>query len=89
MWSADGNELFYRNGEEMMAVAVETKLEFKAGTPSTLFKGRYVHDIFIHYDVSPDGQRFLMIKEAEKGQDRINVVLNWFEELKRLVPRDN
>ncbi len=73
----------------MMAVAVETELEFKAGTPSTLFKGRYVHDIFRNYDVSPDGHRFLMIKEAEKGQDQINVILNWFSELKRLVPTDN
>ncbi len=43
----------------------------------------------VDYDISPDGQRFLMIKEAdeEEGQpDQINVVLNWFEELKRLVP---
>jgi len=86
VWSKEGNELFYRNGEEMMAVAVETKSEFKAGTPSTLFKGRYVHDIFTDYDVSPDGQRFLMIKESDKGQAQIKVVLNWFEELKRLVP---
>ncbi len=43
----------------------------------------------VFYDISPDGQRFLMIKEAdeEEGQQaQINVVLNWFEELKRLVP---
>jgi hypothetical protein len=41
-----------------------------------------------NYDVSPDGQRFLMIKVAEQPQiaPRINVVLNWNEELKRLVP---
>ncbi len=41
------------------------------------------------YDVAPDGQRFLMIKEADEGEGQlgqINVVLNWFEELKRLVP---
>jgi Tol biopolymer transport system component len=88
-WSTDGQELFYRNGEEMMAVSVETKSEFKAGTPSTLFKGRYVHEIWPNYDVSPDDQRFLMIKEAEEGQDQINVVLNWTDELKRLVPTDN
>jgi hypothetical protein len=41
------------------------------------------------YDVSPDGQRFLMLKpadQAEASPTQINVVLNWFEELKRLVP---
>jgi hypothetical protein len=40
-----------------------------------------------NYDVSPDGQRFLMIKDdQQQGAARINVVLNWLEELKRLVP---
>ncbi len=40
-----------------------------------------------YYDISPDGQRFLMIKAVEGSQSgQINVVLNWFEELKRLVP---
>jgi len=44
---------------------------------------------FQHYDISRDGKRFLMIKavEEEGGQQaQINVILNWFEELKRLVP---
>ncbi len=38
-----------------------------------------------------DGQRFLMMKEGDLGetQGQINVILNWFEELKRLVPTDN
>jgi len=40
-----------------------------------------------YYDISPDGQRFLMMKEGTaKEQSQINVILNWFEELKRLVP---
>jgi hypothetical protein len=40
------------------------------------------------YDISSDGQRFPMIKETEQAQSltQINVVLNWFEELKRRVP---
>ena len=43
---------------------------------------------FQHYDISRDGKRFLMIKEEElpEAEDQINVVLNWSEELKRLVP---
>jgi hypothetical protein len=42
-----------------------------------------------NYDVSPDGQRFLMLKPSEQAQaapTQINVVLNWFEELKQRVP---
>ncbi len=40
------------------------------------------------YDVTPDGQRFVMVQAAEQeaGAGQINIVLNWFEELKRLVP---
>jgi hypothetical protein len=45
-----------------------------------------------NYDVSADGQRFLMLKPAEASETaptQINVVLNWFEELKRRVPQAN
>jgi hypothetical protein len=38
-----------------------------------------------NYDVSPDGQRFVMVKD-ESGSGRLNVVLNWFDELTRLAP---
>ncbi len=41
-----------------------------------------------NYDISPDGQRFLMVSHSgeDNGFTQINVVYNWFEELKRLVP---
>jgi len=39
-----------------------------------------------YYGISPDGQRFLMIKQEQTAGAQINVVLNWFEELNRLVP---
>ncbi len=43
-----------------------------------------------HYDVHPDGQRFLMLADSEnESRPRINVILNWFEELNRLAPTDN
>jgi len=91
VWSPDGTELFYRNGDRMMAVSVQKDPAFRRGRPEVLFEGAYASSRFVagypYYDISPDGQRFLMIKEEtaqEAGQ--INVVLNWFEELKRLVP---
>ncbi len=72
----------------MMAVGIKTEPTFTAGSPVVLFTGGYGIGSLINYDISPDGQQFLMIKEAEEveRQGQINVVQNWFEELKRLVP---
>jgi serine/threonine-protein kinase len=83
-WSQTGRELFYRNGDKLMAVEVETRREFRAGQPRLLFDAPYLS----RYDVGLDGGRFLMIKPdpAESGPARVNVVLNWFEEVKRRVP---
>ena len=71
----------------MMAVSVKTVPTFTAGKPSLLFEIKYVTSLRSpsSYDVSLDGQRFLMVKEEGRGPE-IHVVLNWFEELKRLVP---
>jgi hypothetical protein len=76
----------------MMAVEVSTQPTFSLGTPRPLFEGRYFGKQFPQmgstYDVSPDGERFLMVKAAERthAAAQINVVLNWFEELKQRVP---
>ena len=89
-WNPKERELFYRNGDKMMAVEVTTQPSFSAGRSRVLFEGSYVPApvMFPNYDVSPDGQRFLMIKANEQDQavSQIHVVLNWFEELKRRVP---
>ena len=91
VWNRNGRELFYRNDDKMMAVDLTTQPAFSVGKPKLLFDGRYVLNSasFPYYDVTPDGQRFLMVKPVEQEQEaatQINVVLNWFEELKRRVP---
>jgi serine/threonine protein kinase/Tol biopolymer transport system component len=91
VWNRSGRELFYRNGGKMMAVDIATQPNFAAGKPRMLFEGKYQPSpgTAPNYDVSPDGQRFLMLKPVEQAQSaptQINVVLNWFEELKRRVP---
>jgi eukaryotic-like serine/threonine-protein kinase len=91
VWNPHGHELFYRSGNKMMAVDIATQPGFSAGKPRVLFEGRYepTPATFPNYDVSPDGQRFLMLKPSEQeaaAAMQINVVLNWFEELKRRVP---
>ena len=89
VWSPDGKELFYRTVDKMMVVSIESQGQrLRAGGPRMLFEGSYVNHStppgFQYYDISPDGKRFLMM--TEEIQTQINVVLNWFEELKRLVP---
>jgi Tol biopolymer transport system component len=85
VWSRDGRELFYRDGRKMMAVAVSSDTSFSAEKPTLLFEGPYATGDF-SYDVTHDG-RFVMIQtEREEGPTQINIVLNWSEELKRLVP---
>jgi hypothetical protein len=63
-----------------------------AGTPKMLLEGQYrLLDLTTpKYDVSSDGQRFLMLKPSEQAESatQINVVLNWFEGLKRKVPTE-
>jgi Tol biopolymer transport system component len=90
VWNPNGRELFYRTGDKMMVVDIATQPSFTAGKPRVLFEGQYLPTpvTFPNYDVSPDGQRFLMLKEGERATSatQINVVLNWFEELKRRVP---
>jgi serine/threonine-protein kinase len=101
LWSPDGRELFYRSGDAVMAVSVETETAFSFDTPAALFQGEYVGASFDlitfelnPWDISPDGKRFLMMKGPQlsitetTSQRRINIILNWFEELKERVPTD-
>jgi serine/threonine-protein kinase len=85
IWSRDGNELFYRNGNKWMTVAVTLEREFKAETPRGLFEGPYVDVGGVSFDVAPDGRRFLLLEPAEQAGPvtHLNVVLNWFEEVKQ------
>ena len=90
VWNPNGKEMFCRSGDKMMAVDIATQPNFSIGKPRMLFQGPYLPTpyTFPNYDVSPDGQRFLMIKESEQTTAiaQIVVVQNWFEELKRRVP---
>jgi serine/threonine-protein kinase len=94
-WARNGRELFYLAPDgALTAVRVDARdTTWSAGRPAKILEGRYFSGgarLGTTYDISPDGQRFLMIKQADSGQTapppQIVVVKNWFEELKRLVP---
>jgi Tol biopolymer transport system component len=92
MWAKSGRELFYLEGNNaLMTVPVQTTgTTFSAGNPTRLFEGRYFAGPAGRlYDVTRDGQRFLMIKDNLGGDPTplsMVVVLNWVEELKARVP---
>ena len=82
-WRGDGKELFYLSlDRKMMAAPVTTGTHFDAGAPVVLFQSTprqpvMVHDLFV-YDVSRDGQRFLIntqVKQADTAP--MSVILNW------------
>ncbi|MFX1265343.1 MAG: protein kinase, partial [Promethearchaeota archaeon] len=97
LWSPDGRELFYTSSGSLMAVEVETEPTFKLGKPKILLNIGDIGPTWFGFDISHDGQRFLMIKPLETTDDesteefiaemprKINIVLNWFEELKERV----
>jgi serine/threonine-protein kinase len=96
-WSPDGHDLFFVNRASMMTSKIQLAPKFNAGNPvklfdapSILFDSRFVGvGTNRTYDVSPDGQRFLMIKlnsnDAPAAAGMV-LVQNWFEELKAKVP---
>jgi eukaryotic-like serine/threonine-protein kinase len=93
VWSPDGRELFYRDSSgALIAVPITLTPRFVPGRPVTLLAGGRFYGggpagSSQTYDVAEDG-RFLMLKSANPDQSSVVVVLNWFEELKRLVPRN-
>ena len=100
LWSPDGRELFYRSGDATMAVEVETEPTFKRGNPKILFKGTYFSSSFTKryiYSMGHPPRRQEVPDDKASRIDRcshpqpqapskINIVLNWFEELKQRVP---
>jgi serine/threonine-protein kinase len=89
VWSPDGRELFYRSDARLMVVPVQTRAGFEAGNSEVLFDGVYRmrSDSNISYDIEPNGQRFLMIRPVEEVDMNVGlrIVLNWVDELGRLV----
>jgi hypothetical protein len=94
-WGPDEQklELFYRDGKQLIRAKIQTEPQFKV-QKEALFDDVYIQARFPgyrNYDVSKDGKRFLMIKQVEETPapvTQLKVVVNWLEELKRLMPRE-
>jgi Tol biopolymer transport system component len=88
-WNRNGKEIFYRSGNKIMAADVSVSgHDVVLSAPRVLFEQRYAYGAntaLANYDVSLDGQRFVMVKN-DPGASHLNVVLNWFDELRQRAP---
>jgi dipeptidyl aminopeptidase/acylaminoacyl peptidase len=88
-WSPDGRKLYYEFENRMMEVGITTTPGFRAETPRALFDMKFSMGIWYYpeFHLSPDGEYFLLISPDETWgtATELNVVLNWFEELKRFT----
>jgi Tol biopolymer transport system component len=85
-WSPNGRELFYRQGTKVMAVPLEIGSTIKPGMPTVIVDDKYLSQYDVTYDVMPDGSLVLVEAPEIPPTTHLNLVLNWFEELKRLCP---
>jgi serine/threonine protein kinase/dipeptidyl aminopeptidase/acylaminoacyl peptidase len=94
VWRRAGGELYYRSGRQMMAVSITSSPDIRVSPPRRLWEGDYSAGLgsscgmpgvtSSNYDITPDGQRFLMVRDDDSklSATRIVVVLNWAEELR-------
>ena len=87
LWSRDGKELFYRAGDDLVSVDVKTAGSLVLGERRKLLDlSTYDSGAWHEFDVSPDGQRFLLIRTDPAARPyRLNIITNWIEELRRKV----
>ena len=87
VWSPNGQELFYMTGSKLMVVPVINGKKLQFGKPSTIFDFEVGSDKAFNYDISPDKAWFVGLqRDPTAPPDNIEIVLNWFEELKERVP---
>jgi Tol biopolymer transport system component len=89
VWSAGGDELFYRHGDALMKVSLRYSPRFEVGRPEAAIEEPLlpVSGGNASYDVRADGSRFLMLRPPAGGSvDELRLVVNWGEALERLAP---
>ncbi len=89
-WSPDGKELFYRKGDDIMVVSVNTDDGLSVGVTRVALRDLSIAQTWANYRISPDGKRFLVLqREPDAVPRQINVILNWTRELNEKVAVEN
>jgi eukaryotic-like serine/threonine-protein kinase len=83
VWARNGHELFYRQGDQMMAVSISSARAFATARPKRLFEARFdADDSGPNYDIAPDGLSFLLARSDQASvPGQLQIVLNWFTDL--------
>jgi dipeptidyl aminopeptidase/acylaminoacyl peptidase len=86
VWSPDGDRLYFRRGNAMMEATVNTQGGLSVGSPQQLFDGGWELSGDFDFEVMPDDESFLMIRQAPEAiPTRINLILNWFTQLEHIL----
>jgi serine/threonine protein kinase/Tol biopolymer transport system component len=94
VWSPDGREIYYLSGNRLMVVEAIARPELTLGIPHTLIEvPRITSGPLRGYDITPDGTRFIFPIDEESEPitppvRQLQVIINWFEELERLAPKE-
>lgn len=81
-WSPTGREIFFRSGTAMMAADVQAGTQFASGAVRELFRTTAASSTFhTNYDVTRDGQTFIMVQPKASNDQNVVILLNWFENL--------
>jgi hypothetical protein len=90
VWAPDGTRLYFLEDgtSNLMAMTVSMQPTVSFGTPVMVFEGLVQTAIRRNYDISPDGKQLAVVfpQAGQNDAEPVTVVLNWHEELKRLVP---
>ena len=92
-WSANGDEIFYRNDSQFMSAKVTTRPEFRSDTPTVLFDGVFNlrSETGMTYDIDRKTGRFAMLRPAAQGPGtpsaRVRVILNWIEAVRQAAQK--
>ena len=90
IWCDTCGELFYRKGSQWFASQVTLGDELSWEPPRLAFETTFIDTPGISYDISPDGQRLLVVKRTREPEtNKLHVIHNWAAELERLVPTNN
>ena len=89
LWAKSGRELFYLASPGLMSIPIQSGANFASGNARVIVKNAadtyWVSSVGRSYDVAPDGERFLMLKEERQNSGAIHVVKNWHTQLDRLL----
>ncbi len=89
-WSPDGSEIIYRYGSQWFSASFSDDPSLELGSPEVLFEGPYINIPGYSWDISPDGDRFLLVENPAQNEPltKLVVITKFFDEIRRRLPVD-